>query len=169
MNFKLISSVGYNSREILLQNHSKKKSPFYLIGGMGHTLAVSLGSLNSENKCLVCVDGDGSFYMHQGSFSLLKKDHKLIYYLLDNSSHESVGEVNLNFSMKNFKDFAKSVGFKKYIKITSLNQLTSCFKNLKKNSLPIFIHVITNIERNANLPRPSAKELKKIKYDFIKK
>ena len=59
---------------------------------MGHTLAVSLGSLNSKNKCIVCVDGDGSFYMHQGSFSLLKKDHKLIYCLLDNSSHESVGE-----------------------------------------------------------------------------
>ncbi len=169
MKFKLISSVGFNSREILLQNKFKKKSPFYLIGGMGHTLAVSLGSLNSENKCLVCVDGDGSFYMHQGSFSLIKKDHKLIYCLLDNSSHESVGEVNLNYSMKNFKDFAKSVGFKKYIKITSLNQLNSCFKNLKKNTLPIFIHIITNIERNTNLPRPSAKELKKIKQDFMNK
>ena len=167
MNCKLISSTGFNSREILLQNHLKDKSPFYLIGGMGHTLAVTLGSLNSENKCHVCVDGDGSFYMHQGSFSLLKKEHKLIYCLLDNSSHESVGEVNLNYSMTNFKDFAKSVGFKRYIKITRLNKLNSCLRNLKKNNLPIFIHVITNIERNANLPRPSVKELKKIKQDFM--
>lgn len=167
INYKLISSTGFNSREILLQNNTRIKSPFYLIGAMGHTLGVALGSLNSQNKSLVCVDGDGSFYMHQGSFSLLKKKHKLIYCLLDNSSHESVGEVNLNYSIKSFEHFAKSVGFRKYIKITKLENLTSCFKKLKKKDMPIFIHVITNIEKNTNLPRPSVKELKKIKQDFM--
>ena len=116
--YRLISSTGFNSREILLQNNPKIKSPFYLIGAMGHTFGVALGSLNSQNKPVVCVDGDGSFYMHQGSFSLLKKKHKLIYCLLDNSSHESVGEVILNYKMNSFSYFAKSVGFKKYIKIT---------------------------------------------------
>ena len=167
INYKIVSSTGFNSREILLQN-SMKKTAFYLIGAMGHTLGVSLGSLNHDNKTLVCVDGDGSFYMHQGSFALLKKKHKLIYFLLDNSSHESVGIVNIDYKLKSFKDFAKSVGFKKYIKVDRLSQLDKCFKSIKVKNLPIFIHVKTTLETNKNLPRPTHKELQKFKQDFIK-
>ena len=152
---------------VLLQN-SQKKTAFYLIGAMGHTLGVSLGSLNHDNKTLVCVDGDGSFYMHQGSFALLKKNHRLVYLLLDNSSHESVGVVNIDYKLKSFKDFAKSVGFKKYVKIDKLSQLDKCFKSLVLKNLPIFIHVKTSIEVNKNLPRPTLKELQKFKNDFIK-
>jgi len=167
IDYKLISSTGFNSREILLQNKSKKISPFYLIGAMGHTLGISLGALNSKNKNVVCVDGDGSFYMHQGSFSLLKKEHNLIYYLLDNSVHESVGNVKINYRMKDAKSFAKSVRFKRYVKIHTLNKLNIFLKKLKKKDLPIFIHIITSIEKNINLPRPSEKQLKTIKKDFI--
>lgn len=169
IDYKLISSTGFNSREILLQNKDKKISPFYLVGAMGHTLGLSLGALNSKNKNVVCVDGDGSFYMHQGSFSLLKKEHNLIYYLLDNSSHESVGEVQLNYRIKDAKSFAKSVGFKRYVKIQTVNKLNTLLKRLKKKDLPIFIHIMTSIERNINLPRPSEKQLKTIKKDFINK
>lgn len=69
--------------------------------------------------------------------------------------------------MNSFSYFAKSVGFKKYIKITKLENLNSYFKKLKISDMPIFIHIKTNIEKNVNLPRPSLKELRKIKQDFM--
>lgn len=168
-NYKIISSTGYNSREILLQDSQNKKKTFYLVGAMGHTLAVALGAEQDKKKIIVCVDGDGSFYMHMGSFSLIKKSTKLIYYLLDNSSHESVGNVKLNYKIKDIKNFAKSVGFKKYIKITDLKNLIKHLKEIKTDNLPIFFHVITKIEYNQNLPRPSKEKLIKIKNDFLKK
>ncbi len=164
LNYKIVSSTGFNSREILRQKKITNKI-FYMIGAMGHTLGVSMGMFNSVNKNVVCVDGDGSFYMHLGSFSLLNKKHKLIYYLLDNQSHESVGEVRLNYNINNIKSFAKAVGFKKYIQISNLNKLNTTLRNIKKFKLPIFIHVMTNIEQNRNLPRP--KNLTKIKKEFI--
>jgi phosphonopyruvate decarboxylase len=166
-NYKIISSTGFNSRELLKQRKTKNKT-FYMIGAMGHTMGVCIGMLNRNNKkSVVCVDGDGSFYMHLGSFSLLQKKHKLIYYLLDNKAHESVGEVRLNYTMNNIESFAKAVGFKKYIQISNLNNLDTTLKKIQKLSLPLFVHVTTHIEQNRNLPRP--KDLKKIKEEFIEK
>ena len=48
-------------------NKLYKGKDFYMVGGMGHSLSVSLGiSLQSKNK-VVCLDGDGSILMHLGS------------------------------------------------------------------------------------------------------
>ena len=165
LNYRIISSTGFNSREILSQKKITNKV-FYMIGAMGHTLGVSMGMLKNVNNNIVCVDGDGSFYMHLGSFSLLNKKNKLIYYLLDNQSHESVGEVRLNYNINNIKSFANAVGFKKYIQISNLNKLNNTLRNIKKFKLPIFIHVMTNIEQNRILPRP--KNLADIKNEFIR-
>ena len=54
--YKFISSTGYLSRE--LYNKIKKNnlniSPFYMVGGMGHTSIVSLGySLKTKKKLFV--------------------------------------------------------------------------------------------------------------------
>ena len=53
-NTKIISSTGYNSRELMyLRNkyNLKKGDDFYMVGGMGHTISVSLGySLSSKKK-----------------------------------------------------------------------------------------------------------------------
>ena len=60
-NYKIISSTGLNSREIFKTRKTTSKT-FYMIGAMGHTVGVCIGMLNRKNKkCIVCVDGDGSF------------------------------------------------------------------------------------------------------------
>ena len=64
---KIISSTGYNSRELMYlrkKHHIKNSDDFYMVGGMGHTSSVALGySISSRNKT-VCIDGDGSLLMH---------------------------------------------------------------------------------------------------------
>ena len=93
---KIISSTGFNSRELLyLKDKYKfhKYDYFYLVGGMGHTSSVALGYSLSSRKKIICIDGDGSMLMHLGSIktvgSLANKNFK--YILLNNNTHDSVG------------------------------------------------------------------------------
>ena len=88
---KIISSTGYNSRELIyLKNEHmiKKSNDFYMVGGMGHTTSVALGYSLSTKKKVVCIDGDGSLLMHLGSLkttgTFAKKNFK--YILLNNNS-----------------------------------------------------------------------------------
>ena len=73
-NTKIISSTGFNSRELM---HIRDKlklnngNDFYMVGGMGHTSSVALGYSLYKNKKTICIDGDGSFLMHLGSIKTI--------------------------------------------------------------------------------------------------
>jgi phosphonopyruvate decarboxylase len=163
-NTKLITSTGYNSREAI--NHdSDKIKKLYLVGGMGHTFCIAYSlSLYEKNK-VICIDGDGSFFMHLGSFVIMRKDTKnnFIYILLDNNRHESVGNVEINYNL-NIKNFAKSVGFDNYIFIDNKNKKKLFIKYLKNSKGTTFVHIKTRIAEEIDLPRP--KNLESIKKKF---
>ena len=168
---KLISSTGYNSREImyLREKHQLKNSKdFYMVGGMGHTSSVALGySLSSKNK-IICIDGDGSFLMHLGSIktagTFANKNFK--YILLNNNSHDSVGGQNTYASDINFEKLSKSLGFKKFYKINDPKNLKKKINDfLSENSLS-FLEVKIGNSKIKKLPRPT--NLIKIKEQFMK-
>ena len=118
-NTKIISSTGYNSRELIYLREKykfKNNKDFYMVGGMGHTSSVALGySLNTKNKT-ICIDGDGSLLMHLGAIKTLgtfaKKNFK--YILLNNNAHDSVGGQSTYANDINFKKLSMSLGFKKF-------------------------------------------------------
>ena len=92
----LIATTGYTSRElhqIRLKYSLKKGSDFYVVGGMGHSSMVALGTSLYTNKQVICLDGDGSIMMHMGSLANIgnfaRSNYKHV--LLNNYSHESVG------------------------------------------------------------------------------
>ena len=82
---------------------------------MGHTFAVSqIIAKKDPRNLVVCIDGDGSFFMHLGSFLTNKNDQKnLKYVLINNKSHESIGNVSINKSV-NFRRISSEFNFKKY-------------------------------------------------------
>ena len=168
---KIISSTGYNSRELmhLREKYKLKNSKdFYMVGGMGHTSSVALGySLTNRSKT-ICIDGDGSFLMHLGSIktaaTFANKNFK--YILLNNNSHDSVGGQSTYTNNIDFKQFSKSLGFKNFYCIKDDKNLK---KNIKKflsgNSLNFLEVKVTN-SKIKNLPRPT--DLIKIKNQFMK-
>ena len=168
---KIISSTGYNSRELmhLREKYKLKNSKdFYMVGGMGHTSSVALGySLTNKSKT-ICIDGDGSFLMHLGSIktaaTFANKNFK--YILLNNNSHDSVGGQSTYTNNIDFKQFSKSLGFKNFYCIKDDKNLK---KNIKKflsgNSLN-FLEVNVANSKIKNLPRPT--DLIKIKNQFMK-
>ena len=168
---RIISSTGYNSREIMYVRNKyqlKKSKDFYMVGGMGHTSSVALGYSLSTNKKTICIDGDGSLLMHLGSIKTVgtfaNKNFK--YILLNNNTHDSVGGQSTYAKNINFEKLSKSLGFKKFYSIRNNQNLK---KNLKKflsgNSLNFLEVGVTN-SKIKNLPRP--KNLINIKKQFMK-
>ena len=168
---KIISSTGYNSRELMyLRNKYKLKDSkdFYMVGGMGHASSVALGySLSSINNT-VCIDGDGSLLMHLGSIktagTFANKNFK--YIMLNNNSHDSVGGQSTYADDVNFEKLSKSLGFKKFYCIKNEKNLKKNIINfLSENSLS-FLEVRVGNSKIKKLPRP--KDLIKIKKQFMK-
>ena len=167
---KVISSTGFNSRELMYLRDKYKitnSKDFYMVGGMGHTASVALGYSLSSKKQIICIDGDGSLLMHLGSIKTVgtfaNKNFK--YILLNNNSHDSVGGQKTYANDINFEKLSKSLGFKKFYSIKS-------DKNLKKNITTFlsekslsFLEVKISKSKIKKLPRP--KDLIKIKKLFM--
>ena len=168
---KIISSTGYNSRELmhLREKYKLKNSKdFYMVGGMGHTSSVALGySLTNKSKT-ICIDGDGSFLMHLGSIktaaTFANKNFK--YILLNNNSHDSVGGQSTYTNNIDFKKFSKSLGFKNFYCIKDDKNLKRNIKKFLSGNSLNFLEVNVANSKIKNLPRPT--DLIKIKNQFMK-
>ena len=113
---KIISTTGYTSRElnqISKRDNLKTGEDFYMVGGMGHSLMVSLGhSLNKKNS-VICLDGDGSIFMHLGSFRTtgIFGKNNIKHIIFNNFCHESVGGQRTFSENVNFGKIAKNLGY----------------------------------------------------------
>ena len=170
-NTKVISSTGYNSRELMYLRDRYKirnNNDFYMVGGMGHTASVALGySLSSKNKT-VCLDGDGSLLMHLGSIktagTFANKNFK--YIVLNNNSHDSVGGQNTYSNDIDFEKLSKSLGFKNFYSIENEKNLKMTIQKFLKGNTLNFLEVKVSNSKIKNLPRPT--DLIKIKKLFMK-
>tara|TARA_B110000027_G_C16033162_1_gene261835 strand:- start:62 stop:952 length:891 start_codon:yes stop_codon:yes gene_type:complete len=170
-NTKIISSTGYNSRELMYLRDKFKiinTSNFYMVGGMGHTASVALGYSLSNKKETLCIDGDGSLLMHLGAIktagSFANKNFK--YILLNNNSHDSVGGQNTHANEVNFEKLSKSLGFKKFYSIKNDINLKNNIQKFLKESKLSFLEVKVSNSKIKNLPRPA--DLIKIKKLFMR-
>ena len=170
-NTKIISSTGFNSRELMyLRNKYKIKnsSDFYMVGGMGHTASVALGYSLSTKRKTICIDGDGSLLMHLGSIktagTFANKNFK--YILLNNNSHDSVGGQNTHSNDVNFEKLSKSLGFKRFYSINNDKNLDNDIQNFLKDKNLSFLEVKVSNSKIKKLPRPT--DLIKIKKLFMK-
>ena len=156
---KIISSTGYNSRELIYlrkKYNLQNGKDFYMVGGMGHTSSVALGySLSSHNKT-ICVDGDGSLLMHLGSIktagAFAKKNFK--YILLNNNAHDSVGGQNTFANKVNFEKLSKSLGFKKFYLIKNKKDIKISLKKFLLTKNLSFLEVKITSSKTKKLPRP---------------
>ena len=168
---KIISSTGYNSRELMYLRQKykfKKSNDFYMVGGMGHTSSVALGYSLSNRQKTICLDGDGSFLMHLGSIKTLGTfaNKNLKYILLNNNTHDSVGGQSTYTKNINLEKLSKSLGFKKFFCIKDQKNLKKNIRNFLNGKNLSFLEVRVSNSKIKKLPRP--KDLIKIKNQFMK-
>ena len=169
----IISSVGYNSREILQikKKNSINNKFFPLIGGMGHTSALAMSYNHFSKEKTICIDGDGSFFMHLGAFLNLNqiKNKNFKYLLFNNESHESIGGKQIDSKHIKFKKIFEGFGFKKYIFSNSLKSFKKNLKIfLKNNNGPIAWQINIGKGTFPNLIRPTKSDLEMIRKQFQK-
>ena len=167
---KIISSTGYNSRELMYIRDKYKITntrDFYMVGGMGHTSSVALGYSLFSKKKTICIDGDGSFLMHLGSIktagTFANKNFK--YILLNNNSHDSVGGQCTFSDDINFEKLSKSLGFN-FFSIKDNINLKKKIKNFIDSSSLNFLEVKVSNSKIKKLPRPT--DLINVKNEFMK-
>jgi len=170
-NTKIISSTGYNSRELMYLRDKykiKNSSDFYMVGGMGHTSSVALGYSLFSKKKTICIDGDGSFLMHLGSIKTVGTfaNTNLKYILLNNNSHDSVGGQNTHINDIDLEKLSKSLGFKKFFSINDDKNMKKKIQNFLKGNSLNFLEVKVSNSKIKKLPRPT--DLIKIKKIFMK-
>jgi phosphonopyruvate decarboxylase len=167
---KIISSTGYNSRELMYLSNKYKfrnNKDFYMVGGMGHTASVALGYSLSNKKKTICIDGDGSLLMHLGSIktagTFANKNFK--YILLNNNAHDSVGGQSTYANNIDFEKLSKSLGFKKFYSIKNKKNLNKIIKKFLYGNSLSFLEVKVTNSKIKKLPRPV--DLIKIKNQFM--
>ena len=168
---KIISSTGYNSRELMYCREKYKLfngQDFYMVGGMGHTSSVALGYSLSSKKKTICIDGDGSFLMHLGSIKTAGTfaNENFKYILLNNNSHDSVGGQNTYASDIDFEKLSKSIGFKRFYSINNHHDLENKIKDFLCQKELSFLEVQVSNCKIKELPRPT--NFTEIKNEFMK-
>ncbi len=168
---KIISSVGFNSRELFFirkREKIKNGKDFLMVGGMGHTAMTALSISKYVKSKVICLDGDGSFIMHLGALSILKnfKATNFKYILIDNEAHESIGMQPIFINKIDFKNLSKSFGFKNFFLIREKKEIKIKISNFLKYKGPSFLHVKVKVGTIRNLPRP--KNFLNIKKNFLK-
>ena len=90
-----------------------------MVGGMGHSLMVSLGKSLGKKENVICLDGDGSILMHLGSLrtSGLFGRKNLKHIIFNNSCHESVGGQPTYSEDLDFVKFPKPLVIKTLIRL----------------------------------------------------
>jgi phosphonopyruvate decarboxylase len=167
---RIVSTVGFTSRELFQIRKEKKYKAgkdFYMVGGMGHAAMVSLGYSLNTNKQIICLDGDGSIMMHLGALisTGFKAKNNFKHILLNNGSHESVGNQKIDTLKVNFKKISQSFGYKKYYYANNNINFKKKLISFLNSKGPSFFEIIIDSISLKNLSRPE--NLLDIKKEFL--
>ncbi|HEX8314584.1 MAG TPA: phosphonopyruvate decarboxylase [Flavisolibacter sp.] len=144
----------------------KIKSHFLNVGSMGHAISIATGVAMYQKRRVFVLDGDGSLLMHMGSLALTASLNlpNLIYVVLNNGAHQSVGaQPTLGFFV-DFCTIAKGCGFTSPFLIENSEIMQSWSDNLDQYD---FVEIRINTYMKEPLPRPEETP-KQAKENFMR-
>ncbi len=168
----LVSTTGKTSRELFEYREElgqKHHADFLTVGSMGHASQIALGiAINKPKRKVICIDGDGAVLMHMGGLAIIgaQSPKNFLHIIINNGAHESVGgQPTVAFNI-DIPKIAKANNYKYAISVSSAEELLEALKNLKGNSYPALIEVMTKVGSRDNLGRPTIKPVDN-KKDFM--
>jgi len=174
----IVSTTGKTSREIFEIRENKRLShhqDFLTVGSMGHCSSIALGIAisQSDERSIVCIDGDGALIMHMGSLATvgkLKPDN-FYHILINNHIHESVGGQKTAVEFVDINKLIKSNGYKFVYSVKNASKLKSVIKDFLQKEGPVFLEIIVKPGTRDDLGRPTIKpkDNKESFMDFLKK
>ena len=169
----IVSTTGKISRELfeyrekLGHTHS---GDFLTIGSMGHSSQIALGiALERAERCVICIDGDGSFLMHMGGIAVIADQNlaNFKHIILNNGAHDSVGgQPTVAFNM-DIPSIAIASGYKHAFSVNTKIELTKKIKEVLSLKGTVMLEVKTKKGARSNLGRPTISPIQN-KKDFMK-
>ena len=169
----VISTTGKTSRELfeyrekLGHTHSRD---FLTIGSMGHSSQIALGiALEKSERCVICIDGDGSFLMHMGGIAVIAEQNlaNFKHIIINNGAHDSVGgQPTVAFNM-DIPSIAIASGYKHAFSVNTKIDLIKRIKEVLSLKSTVLLEVKIKRGARSNLGRPTILPIQN-KKDFMK-
>lgn len=171
-----VSTTGKLSRELFEAREARKqghKQDFLTVGSMGHASMIAMGiAREKRNRRVFCLDGDGALIMHMGSLAVAgaEKLDNLVYVLVDNGAHETVGGLPTVGVHIDYPLLAKACGFEHVFTAADETEFLDAFGKIPECCGSIFIVVKSTIGARADLGRPTTTpiENKEALMEFLK-
>jgi thiamine pyrophosphate-dependent acetolactate synthase large subunit-like protein len=152
----VVSTTGMISREVFMTDD--RPGNFYMLGSMGllSSFGVGLALLTPEQRVLV-LEGDGSALMSLGTLPLIAAERpgNLVHMILDNEAYESTGGQLSISSKVDLAEVGKSCGYRRVVRVDSIEGLDSALLECDANPGPHLILVKAGIAPVKGIPRVS--------------
>lgn len=93
--------------------------------------------------------------------------NNLVYILINNGAHETVGGMPTAISKIDIKKIAEACNYKKIYSVNSFEELDKALEEAKNNNELTFIEVLSSIGARSDLGRPTTTVIEN-KENFIK-
>lgn len=172
----IVSTTGKASRELFEIRESNKQGhqyDFLTVGSMGHSSSIALGvALNTPNKKIWCIDGDGAMLMHMGALAVIgnKKPKNLVHIVINNGAHETVGGMPTVAHTMDICRIALGCGYLNAVSVDNLKDFDKELELAKRRNELTLIEIKASIGARDDLGRPttSAKENKENFMEYLK-
>ena len=139
----VVINLGDPSKEAY---HIKDRNKnFYMLGSLGLASSISLGLALSQERKVLCLDGDGSLLMNLGSLATIANQcpNNLVLVVLDNGVYGTTGnQESYTSGVTNLRQIASACGFKVCYEARDEKELTEYTKKSLTENVLTFIHVI---------------------------
>lgn len=160
----IYAGIGHTGREVLaLRSNSGNLTAahggdFLCVGAMGYASQLAIGSVvGGTGKTVWCFDGDGSFLMHMGATTIVRKIDQtpFVHVLLDNGVHASVGGQPVCGAPHDYASIAKAIGYGCVQTARTVSEVEETARIARSFRGPSFLWIPINPATNTELPRPS--------------
>lgn len=157
----IVSTTGKASRELFEYRFEKKQghaNDFLTVGGMGHASSIALGiALETKDRTVVCLDGDGAALMHLGSMGIIASMDvsNYLHIILNNEAHDSVGGQPTIGGIIDFKTIAKGLGYSHAFSVQTEAEIKRAIQTFKKNKKLTLIEIKVKKGARKELGRPT--------------
>jgi phosphonopyruvate decarboxylase len=168
----IVSTTGMTSRELFEIREKRDMGThrdFLCVGGMGHASQIAAGVARnlSNDKKILCLDGDGAVAMHMGGLATNANIGNLIHLVLNNGRHDSVGgQPNILAGLK-LSEIAEKMGYGLACRVENNSEIAKCINEALKSETSCFVEVMCKSGARKDLGRPT-KTPQQNKQNFMK-
>jgi phosphonopyruvate decarboxylase len=153
-----VATTGMASRELYALREARGEShagDFLVVGAMGYASHVALGIADAlPGRTVLCLDGDGAALMNLGAFAACARAGRLLHVVLNNDSHESVGDQPTAAPGLRLAAIAAAAGYARVATVRSAGALASTAAEFATSPRAAFIEVLCRVGHRAELGRP---------------